>query len=62
MLFIVYRLLLSNVNLLFNLLEVNICDISIFTIEDLSQFLESGTTGLNVEEVNEDKFDKDPNL
>lgn len=59
---VLHRLLFSDVNLLLDLLQINMCDSSIFTIEDLSQFLESGTTGLNVEEVNKDKFDEDPNL
>lgn len=35
--------------------------LGIITIEDLSQLLESGTPGLNVEEVDEAELDEDPN-
>lgn len=35
--------------------------LGIITIEDLSQLLESGTPGLDVEEVDEAELNEDPN-
>ena len=54
-------LLLCDLNLLLDLLEINMRHLGIITIEDLSQLLESGTPGLDVEEVDEAEFDEDPN-
>jgi hypothetical protein len=47
-------------NLLLNLMQINMCDNSIFTIEDPSQLLESRAPSLDVEEVNKEEFNKDP--
>lgn len=54
-------LLLGNFNLLLDLLEINMRHLGIITIEDLSQFLESGTPCLNIEEVDKAELDEDPN-
>lgn len=54
------RCLFGNFNLLLDLLEINMRHLRIITIEDLSQLLESGPLGLNVEEVDEAELDKDP--
>ena len=37
-------------------------DLSLITIEDLGDLLESGSTGLNVEDGNKDEFEEDPAL
>jgi hypothetical protein len=58
---ILRRLLLGNLNLLLDLLKINMRHLGIITIEDLSQLLESGTPGLDVEEVDEAELNKDPN-
>lgn len=58
---ILMRLLLGNLNLLLDLLEIYMRHLGIITIEDLSQLLESGTPGLNVEKVDEAELDEDPN-
>ena len=55
------RLLLCDLNLLLDLLEIDMRHLGIITIEDLSQLLESGTPGFNVEEVDEAELDEDPN-
>jgi hypothetical protein len=47
-------------NLLLNLMQINMCDNSIFTIKDPSQLLESRAPSLDVEEVNKEEFNKDP--
>jgi hypothetical protein len=50
------------VRLLLNLVHVQVCDLSALSVEDLSQFLESWSSGLNVEEVDECEFNEDPDL
>ncbi len=35
-------------------------DLSVLAVEDLAEFLESWASGLNVEEVDECEFNKDP--
>ena len=52
----------TSVDFLLNGVNVNVCNLSIFTIEDLGDFLKSGTTGLNHHEVDEDQFNEDPDL
>jgi hypothetical protein len=47
-------------NLLLNLMQINMCDNSIFPIKDSSQLLESRPPSLDVEEVNKEEFNKDP--
>jgi hypothetical protein len=37
------------------------CHRRILAIEDLSQLLQSGTTGFHIEEVNEHELNEDPN-
>jgi hypothetical protein len=48
------------VRLLLDLVHVQVGDLSILSIEDLGEFLESWASGLNVEEVDECEFDEDP--
>ena len=43
-------------------LDVNVCNLSVFAIEDFGDLLKSRPFGLNVEEVYEDEFDEDPYL
>jgi hypothetical protein len=47
---------------LLNLGKINVSDFRGFTVKDLGQFFKSRAPGLNIEEVDEDEFDKDPNL
>jgi hypothetical protein len=49
-------------SLLLSVLEVNLCNISIITIKDSSNLLQSRSLGLNVEEEDEGELDSDPNL
>jgi hypothetical protein len=48
--------------LLFDLVHIQVCNLSVLSVEDLSQFLKSWSSSLNVEEVDEREFDKDPDL
>ena len=48
--------------LLLDLVHVQVCDLSVLSVEDLGQFLKSWSSGLNVEEVDECEFDEDPDL
>src|ERR1700681_4865162 len=48
--------------LLLDLVHVQVCNLSILSVEDLSQFLKSWSSSLNVEEVDECEFDEDPDL
>lgn len=45
-----------------DLVGVNESNLSLITIEDLSDLLEGRTLGLDVEEGDEKKFGEDPNL
>jgi hypothetical protein len=45
-----------------HLLQVDVRNLSLVTIEDLSDLLESGTAGLDVEEDDEEEFQEDPDL
>jgi hypothetical protein len=45
-----------------NLLDIDIGDLSLITVEDLGKFLESWATGFNVEEVDEAELESDPDL
>ena len=45
-----------------NSLEIDVTNLSLITVEDLSDLLESGAPGLNVEDSDEDKFEEDPAL
>lgn len=49
------------VDLLLNLIHIDVRN-SILAIEDTSDFLEGGSLGLDVEEVDEDELDADPEL
>lgn len=49
-------------SLLFSILEVDLCDISIITIEDSSNLLQSGALGLNIEEEDKSELNSDPHL
>jgi len=49
----------GGVNLLGDFVKVNVGN-SVLTVEDLGDFLKSGSLGFNVDEVDEDEFDTDP--
>jgi len=53
------RCLLS-MDLLLNLVDIDMRDLSRLTIEDLCNLFECGTACLDVEEVDENKLDEDP--
>jgi hypothetical protein len=44
------------------MLNIDVSDLSLITIEDLGDLLKSGTTGLDVEDSDEDEFEEDPAL
>ena len=44
------------------MLNVDVSDLSLITIEDLGDLLKSGTTGLDVEDSDEDELEEDPAL
>lgn len=46
----------------FNFMQINMGNCSALSIEDLGQFFQSGTFRLHVEEVDEEKFNENPNL
>lgn len=48
--------------LLLDLVNINVRDFGVLSIEDLGQFLKSWATGLDVEEVDEEEFQEDPDL
>ena len=48
------------VDVLLNLMEIQMGNLSTLTIEDLGEFLESGTAGLDVEEVDEEELEEVP--
>jgi len=43
-------------------LNVDVSNLSLITIEDLGDLLKSGTTGLDVEDSDEDELEEDPAL
>jgi hypothetical protein len=47
---------------LLNLLEIDVSNFSLISIEDTSDLLESGTARLDVEDGDEDEFEEDPAL
>lgn len=49
-------------SLLLSVLEIDLCDISIITIEDSSNLLQSRAFSLNVEEEDKGELDSNPNL
>ena len=49
-------------DVLLNLVKVDVGNLSLLAIEDLSNLLESWTTSLNVEDSDEDEFEEDPAL
>ena len=49
-------------DVLLNHLNVDVSNLSVITIEDLGDLFKSGTTGLDVEDSDEDEFEKDPAL
>jgi hypothetical protein len=46
--------------LLLDLIQVQVGDLSVLSVEDLAEFLQSWASGLYVEEVDECEFDEDP--
>lgn len=51
-----------NVNIFLNFAQINMGHGGVITIEDLGQLFECRSTGFNVEEVDEEKLDEDPDL
>lgn len=49
-----------SVEILLNLMEVQVRNLSTLTVEDLGEFLERGAAGLDVEEVDEEELEKVP--
>jgi hypothetical protein len=43
-------------------ISVNVCNLSLVSIEDLGDLLEGRALGLNVEDSDEDEFEEDPDL
>ena len=50
------------VDVLLNLVEIQVGNLSTLTIEDLGEFLESGTAGLDVKEVDEEELEEVPDV
>ncbi len=50
----------TNVDLLLDLVQIQMSNLCLITIEDLGEFFQSGTAGLDHEEVHENKFAEDP--
>jgi hypothetical protein len=59
---VVVLLVAGSHDVLLNDLNVDVSNFSLITIEDLGNLLKSGTTGLDVEDSNEDEFEEDPAL
>jgi hypothetical protein len=59
---VVVLLVAGSHDVLLNDLNVDVSNFSLITIEDLGDLLKSGTTGLDVEDSNEDEFEEDPAL
>jgi hypothetical protein len=54
--------MMSGFNLFFNLIHINMGHGCILTVEDLGQLFESRSASLDVEEVDEEKLNEDPDL
>lgn len=54
--------MMSGFNLFFNFIQINMGHGCIITVEDLGQLFESRPASLDVEEVDEEKFNEDPDL
>jgi hypothetical protein len=54
--------MMSGFNLFFNLIHINMGHGCILTVEDLGQLYESRSASLDVEEVDEEKLNEDPDL
>jgi hypothetical protein len=54
--------LLDLSDILVHIVNVNVRNLCLVSVEDLCEFFESGTFGLDVEEVDKDEFDEDPDL
>ena len=59
---VVVLLVTRSHDVLLHHLNVDVSNLSLITIEDLSDLLEGRTLGLDVEEGDEKKFGEDPNL
>jgi hypothetical protein len=42
--------------------EINVSNLSVFTIEDLGDLLKSRAAGLDIKDADEDEFEEDPAL
>lgn len=54
--------LLDLSDILVHIVNVDVRNLCLVSVEDLCEFFESGTSGLHVEEVDKDEFDEDPDL
>jgi hypothetical protein len=54
--------MVSGFDLFLNLMQINMGHSCIITVEDLGQLFESRSASLDVEEVDEEKLNKDPDL
>lgn len=59
---VVILLVTRSHDVLLNHLNVDVSNLSLITIEDLGDLFKSGTTGLDVEDSDEDEFKEDPAL
>lgn len=59
---VVILLVTRSHDVLLNHLNVDVSNLSVITIEDLGDLFKSGTTGLDVEDSDEDEFEEDPTL
>lgn len=51
-----------NVDIFLNFMQINMCHSCVLAVEDLGQLFKSRATSFNVEEVDEQKLDEDPDL
>lgn len=54
--------MMTGSNLFFNFMQINVGHGCIITVEDLGQLFESRSASLDVEEVDEQKLNEDPDL
>lgn len=50
------------VYLLFDLVDVDVCDVGVGAVEDTANFFEGGTLGLDVDKVDEEELEEIPEL
>jgi hypothetical protein len=55
-------LLLVDLSLLLDLVDIDVANLGLITIDDLGELLEGGALGLNIHEVDEGEFEENPAL